>query len=738
LQDANRQGRSSLNLNTGFSLGDCQVRPVLHRVERDGEIHSLEPKTMAVLVCLAERSGEVVSADDLIEQIWQGRPMGDNPVYKCVAQLRRALGDDSRRPWCIETIPRRGYRLLVEVGMSAGPAPGPTYPARRFMNRYLLMPCLLLAMLAPSLILWPDTESAVPEPDAGTGPARLLLLPLESQTGNALAVVSEATLRDELQAGLARFGNLELVDFADWREGSLVETNSGPTYYLGGAMLVREGHYRLDLDLSNGADGLLWSRPFSFPLSALPATIDELIGSIAESLGAESPDGQASSSTSSACATSDSVRACQLYLMASDYLRYPGAFDQARQQAIELLEQAIELDPRFAAAHAGLALMHLAADAAAGNDRVSERGLAALEWAESLAPELPEVLAARGLRWAVDARTDCGRQCASPLTRYRNAEEDFRRALAHKPDLVQARIWLAIVLNAQGRFQEAFSQVMLALAHDPMHPMAHYQLVTMTGHSGDLAQAEVLAEQFRRGHPQGAQLMDRVLAGARMLNGDAEGSFQLLASSSRQGHDRAFHVDLPLVTWAMIETGRHGPLASMLAKVEAGECELGTVPWQRPHVEARVMQIRQGLVSEDEALAFRKALRWALNRSFGHEADWPRWGLRAKARLYSGENRHDLAVDMFSLVYDPALPELDQLHFLVELAAVHDYAESLRAVGQSGMAENLLAYSLDLIEVRRIQGQRGIPALEQLRERKLALLGRLRAPAALSAWRGAH
>jgi DNA-binding winged helix-turn-helix (wHTH) protein/Flp pilus assembly protein TadD len=105
-------------LRTGTSalrVGACWVEPDLDRISGPvGEI-ALEPKAMAVLVYLAARPGQVVSVDALVDAIWQGRPMGDNPVYKCIAQLRRALGDDPKAPTYIVTVPKKGYRLIAPV-----------------------------------------------------------------------------------------------------------------------------------------------------------------------------------------------------------------------------------------------------------------------------------------------------------------------------------------------------------------------------------------------------------------------------------------------------------------------------------------------------------------------------------------------------------------------------------------------------------------------------------------------
>ncbi|MEG8103694.1 winged helix-turn-helix domain-containing protein, partial [Xanthomonas hortorum pv. gardneri] len=75
----------------------------------------LEPRMMEVLIALAERAGEVISAEQLLIEVWHGSFYGDNPVHKTIAQLRRKLGDDSRQPRYIETIRKRGYRLLPKV-----------------------------------------------------------------------------------------------------------------------------------------------------------------------------------------------------------------------------------------------------------------------------------------------------------------------------------------------------------------------------------------------------------------------------------------------------------------------------------------------------------------------------------------------------------------------------------------------------------------------------------------------
>jgi Tol biopolymer transport system component/DNA-binding winged helix-turn-helix (wHTH) protein len=74
---------------------------------------------MELLVYLARRSGQVVSAEELIRVLWHGRVFDDGVVYRKINQLRKALGDDSRIARFIETIPKRGYRLIAPVTVLA-------------------------------------------------------------------------------------------------------------------------------------------------------------------------------------------------------------------------------------------------------------------------------------------------------------------------------------------------------------------------------------------------------------------------------------------------------------------------------------------------------------------------------------------------------------------------------------------------------------------------------------------
>lgn len=116
---------ADLTIDQPFRLGRWTVLPRLSSLRSPaGSIH-LEPKAMDLLVFLASRAGQVVSKAELLEVVWEGRAVSDDVLTGTISQLRKALGDDARRPTWIETIPKRGYRLLPPVGESpTGDIPG--------------------------------------------------------------------------------------------------------------------------------------------------------------------------------------------------------------------------------------------------------------------------------------------------------------------------------------------------------------------------------------------------------------------------------------------------------------------------------------------------------------------------------------------------------------------------------------------------------------------------------------
>lgn len=110
---------------TPLRIGDWRVDATAGQISREGDTIRVEARTMRLLLCLADRAGEVVSIDELLEQVWAGVVVTPDSVYQAVALLRRMLGDDARRPAYIVTVPRLGYRLVAPVTSEVDVEPNP-------------------------------------------------------------------------------------------------------------------------------------------------------------------------------------------------------------------------------------------------------------------------------------------------------------------------------------------------------------------------------------------------------------------------------------------------------------------------------------------------------------------------------------------------------------------------------------------------------------------------------------
>ena len=97
-------------------IGAWRVEPRTGQLSHQGgEVVRVEARTLRLLLYLAQRAGEVVSLEELLDQVWSGVVVTQDSVYQGVASLRRILGDDPKQPTYIATVPRLGYRMVAEV-----------------------------------------------------------------------------------------------------------------------------------------------------------------------------------------------------------------------------------------------------------------------------------------------------------------------------------------------------------------------------------------------------------------------------------------------------------------------------------------------------------------------------------------------------------------------------------------------------------------------------------------------
>jgi serine/threonine protein kinase/Flp pilus assembly protein TadD len=121
-----------------FFVADWRVRPALGKLERGEVSVAVEPRAMQVLSCLARHAPDVVSKQRLIREVWGDAFVTDEVMSHAVWELRKAFGDEAKNPRYIQTISKKGYRLLAEV--SRGVAPEPLAAGSRIAQYEILEP----------------------------------------------------------------------------------------------------------------------------------------------------------------------------------------------------------------------------------------------------------------------------------------------------------------------------------------------------------------------------------------------------------------------------------------------------------------------------------------------------------------------------------------------------------------------------------------------------------------------
>jgi DNA-binding winged helix-turn-helix (wHTH) protein len=146
--------------NFEFEIDEFRVAPAANRIVRGDSVTELEPKVMDLLVLFAGRPGEVVPKADIAAALWAGVEVNDDALTRTLWKLRQALGDEARAPRYIETVPKRGYRLIAAVETVA-PTPEPAGTRFPPLARASLG-AGLLAAIALAITLSVRTDDANP------------------------------------------------------------------------------------------------------------------------------------------------------------------------------------------------------------------------------------------------------------------------------------------------------------------------------------------------------------------------------------------------------------------------------------------------------------------------------------------------------------------------------------------------------------------------------------------------
>ncbi|MEM7433119.1 MAG: winged helix-turn-helix domain-containing protein [Pseudomonadota bacterium] len=435
-------------LLTEFRLGDWQVLPSQNRIVADGRVEEVEGKTMDVLVYLASRAGEVVSNDELIQAVWGGRPMGENPVYKCVANARKALGDDPKSPIYIETIARRGYRLVAEVSQPSSAAP----QRRRWVAGVGAIAVLLLI----ASWLWPAGISVDIE-SANDSPTAIAVIPFENLSDDQANAYVGSGIAEEILNLLAGVDTLRVVARgSSFSRGTQIDdipgflSDVGAQYFLSGSIQRHENMVRVRARLVDATGGVLWSESFDREASRIFDVQNAIAAAVVAGLPIE-----AELPAASGLIGTQSFDAYAAYLAGRQHMHR--RIGNWKPRAVAAYRQSIELDPQFAHPYAGLASALLINTSTVNLD--IDEAQASIDRALALNPNLAEAHAAAGLMAMGDA-SEASQRTAITL---------LRRAIELNPSLIDARNWLAIAHGTLGETEAALLVQEQALALDPLN-----------------------------------------------------------------------------------------------------------------------------------------------------------------------------------------------------------------------------------------------------------------------------
>jgi len=453
-----------------MQIGEWIADPDDDSLTRGTESARIEPRMMRLLVRLARTPGEVVSQDSLLDDVWQGVVVSPASVYQNVSQLRKALGDTETPPSYIETVARKGYRLVAPVGAVEPAAPAgapaveappaslpegvPIMAAPNYRRRAWLG-VVALAVLAAGTLFWWRPSVLLPAPADS-----IVVLPIVDMTEKRTEQAFCDGMSEELSNWLAQIPSLRVVArtsaFA-FRDRNIDVREIGRTldtdYVLEGSMRRSGNVIRVTVQLIATRDGFhKWSSTFEEPAGDLLLLQERIARAVATNLELRfGVDDQGLEQRREA--TPDAQNA---YILAKHHSSLRTRKDNER--AIELYRQALSRDPHFTLAQIGLSYAYLNQYVFDGRPMqdIARDVEPLLADVASRSPDLPELHAARG-------------SLLGDQGQYAAAFASLSRATALAPNNFRALLDLArLQLNA-GKPRDALLSYDRAVERDPLN-----------------------------------------------------------------------------------------------------------------------------------------------------------------------------------------------------------------------------------------------------------------------------
>ncbi len=263
-------------LEQPFRLRDRLITPARNSILGPEGETSIEPKIMAVLCVLAGDPGRVFTRAELIDQVWGTEFGTDESLTRAISHLRKALGDTRGEPLVIETIARRGYRLLPEAlspgDVSVSPQASPASP----VSRRLWLAAMGAAALGAGALVWFKPFS-----------------PAHADVISVTVLPVNPIRREPSQASLATALTVDLVGALAKEKRLHVTVNRpdpnlpkrGQRYSIYADLQTAEGQVKAHVEIMDvDTDQALWSRLYERPFDGKLSSQDQLAQSIAKDL----------------------------------------------------------------------------------------------------------------------------------------------------------------------------------------------------------------------------------------------------------------------------------------------------------------------------------------------------------------------------------------------------------------------------------------------------------------------
>jgi transcriptional activator of cad operon len=290
-------------------IGAWRVDPAMGQLSRNGETVRLEARTLRLLLYLAGHAGEVVSIDQLLDQVWSGVVVTPDSVYQAVTSLRRLLGDDARQPTYIATVPRLGYRMVATVSpwfdppaleaepprpvaAAAAASAAPRLAARR-IGATVAAAAVALVTIVAGAVLWHliAHHAAV----SAVGHRTVAVLPFLDLTTREMTEEYFADgMTEELIDKLSKVSGLKVpgATASFYYKGkklplSNIARSLGVAYVVDGSIRKSGPTIRVSVRLVRAEDGYVrWSETYDRPADDRLKIQDEIATAVAKSLRA--------------------------------------------------------------------------------------------------------------------------------------------------------------------------------------------------------------------------------------------------------------------------------------------------------------------------------------------------------------------------------------------------------------------------------------------------------------------